>query len=308
MFTRSLLLAVTLVCGPPCLPAEAAAPRPEVVTLRLPGADGTVTPVSGLLSPPAESTAASAPWPVVVMLHDGLGMDARLSLLAERFQVEGWATLELDLVPASEDGVAPPGPDPLGPYADGRALAGSLAEVLSLLVTDHRIDPEQVAALGFGLGGRAALLAGSEEVASLSLGAYGVRFAAHAALYPGCDALLAEDFAEPVPWSAAPVAILNAAEDGRDPAGACATLRQALVHAGRAPALWQDYAGTTYGWDLGATSGEASLRLPRADGPPLAVRSDPWIASDATARVVHFLGTALRRAPGLPAGSQEALR
>ncbi|MBB5695304.1 dienelactone hydrolase family protein [Muricoccus pecuniae] len=270
-------------------PAAAEAPAGEVLALRLARSDGAPREMAARLTRPARGGEA----PAVILLPDGLGLDQRSAAMAERFAGEGWAVLEIDPDPVSTDGHSPADAGPLAMGADAGGLVGDLALVLELLGGDPGIDANRVAVVGLGTGGRAALLAGSEERMARELGAYGPRFAAHAALYPGCSALLAEGFAAPGSWSAAPAAVFHAGGTPGQSAPSCGALRDALALHGRVPALWQEYRTATYGWDLGTVVGGVPVRLANLGGGPVRVTADRGVAEDAMDRLLRFLRPAL---------------
>lgn len=275
--------------GSPGLGSQRPAPVSEVLTLRLAHMDGTIRSLPARLTRPARDGA----FPAVVLVPDALGLDQRLSALGEELLAEGWATLEVDLDPVSTDGHARPGPGLLETQADAAKLVGDLALVLELLGEDRGIDTRRIAVVGLGTGGRAALLAGSEAAMSHELGTFSMRFAAHAAFYPGCEALMAEGFAAPVPWSTAPVAVFHAGEDGRNSRGQCGALRDRLAALGRAPAVWHEYPRAFYGWDLGHVLGTGPGVLANLGTGRVGVAADVHVAEDATERLVRFLRHAL---------------
>lgn len=275
---------------------ETPAERSEILTLWHDAPGLPTVPLAGLLIRPARSP----PYPAVILLDDGLGLDERVFTLADALLWRGWAVLQIELRPRSTDGVGPPGANPLGDWADGGEGVLALHGLLARLAEDAEIAPARIAAVGWGLGGRTALLAGAEAEATAALGPFGPRFAAHAALYPGCHALAREGHATDEPWSAAPVAVLEAGRDGRDPPGACEALRRGLAAAGRAPRLWQRYPLAGYGWDYSAGPGGVAA-LPVAPGRRLEVRQDTLVTEDATERLLRFLAETLDP-PAPPSG------
>ena len=257
----------------------------ELLTLRLVRADGRVRDVLALLARPEGKREV----PAVVLMPDGLGLDQRLSEVAERLGAEGWATLQIDLDPVSTDGHNPSGPFPLAAEADANDVVGDLAMVLQALSEDPAINPNRIAVVGLGTGGRAGLLAGSEAEMSRELDTFGPRFAAHVAFYPGCRALLAEGFAAPVPWSNAPVAVFHAGKDEQNAASACDTLGDALAVRRRPPAMWHAYPSATYAWDLGSATGNTAIKLANVGTTPVPVAPDHRLAEDAIGRLISFL-------------------
>ncbi|MFC0389051.1 dienelactone hydrolase family protein [Muricoccus vinaceus] len=261
----------------------------ELLNLRLVRMDGRIRNLSAILARPDARGRAPADVPAVILVPDGLGLDQRISALAERLALEGWATLEIDIDPVSTDGHAPQGPFPLAAEADAREVVGDLALALQELSEEPGIDPNRIAVVGLGTGGRAALLAGSEAAMSHELDTFGPRFAAHAALYPGCGPLLAEGFGNPAPWSSAPAAAFHAGQDAQNANAACETLVNALATRRRHPALWHVYPTATYAWDLGAAMGQTAIRLANLGPPAVPVAPAFDIAEDASSRLIAFL-------------------
>ncbi|MCK8784629.1 dienelactone hydrolase family protein [Roseomonas sp. NAR14] len=296
----ALLLAPLLLAAPGALPAaEAPADDPvgeqrsEVMMLSLFLADSTFQLVPLLVTWPADA----GPRPAVIVLHDQLGPDGRTEHLARSIGQMGWVTLQPDLLRLSADGVAPPSGGGTG--TEGQELgARQLLAILEALSGDPRIDLRRVAVVGLGDGGRAALLAALERLAASELGADGPRFAAHAALYPGCGALRAEGLAAPGPWTAAPEQILAGGRDSRDREGDCDALLQAMPPEHRARTQLHRYAQAGYGWDMGLVWRAPPAALPATDAGAgrLAVVVDDAVAMNATGRVVSFLGAAFEAA------------
>ncbi len=103
---------------------------------------------AGMLEVPAR--AASGRVPVVLVLHDSLGLDGRSDAYAAQILGAGIAVLDL-----------------------AAADAGGIAAALHMLAREPRLDVSRLGVLGFGAGARLA--------AELPF-----PFAAHALLYPGC--------------------------------------------------------------------------------------------------------------------------
>lgn len=264
------------------------APSPvpmELLTLRLARVDHKVRDVLALLTRPE----ARGEVPAVILVPDGLGLDQRLSAIAERLEAEGWATLQVELDAVSTDGHTPPGPFLLAAEAEANAAVGDLALAMQALSEDPGINPNRIAVVGLGAGGRAALLAGSEVAMSRELDIFGPRFAAHAAFYPGCAALMAEGFAANTPWSSAPVAAFHAGQDKKNTPAACDTLGDDLAMRRRPPAVWHTYPTATYAWDLGVAPGNTAIRLANLGTTPVPVAPDGELADDAAARLISFL-------------------
>ncbi|WP_426956822.1 hypothetical protein [Muricoccus radiodurans] len=287
---RSLCLALGLLAG--LAGPGSAQPAMEAFTLRLIAEAGRVAEVPSVLHRPD----VFGERPAIILLPDGSAPDTRAGELAALLVEAGWTVLAMDLDPTPLDGLVPTRSGPIAPGSDPHGAAAALHQILAVLATDPLVDPHRIAAVGLGAGGRAALLAASEALAEAQTGPDGLRFAAHAALYPGCGALLDEGFADEDAWSLAPVALLHAGRDDRDAAEDCGELRDAMRLAGRQPALWQVYPDASYGWDYGDALGRI-IRLPLPGGPPVTVRQDTEVASDAADRLVRFLRQALEPPP-----------
>ncbi|MCR0984727.1 dienelactone hydrolase family protein [Roseomonas populi] len=266
----------------------------SVLMLRLAQAAEAPRLVPALLTLPSGKPAGTA-FPTVILVADAYAMDSRVAELSDVLVQEGWATLQIDL-----DGNAPEGP--LGFARESGAMpdddwtsAQQLADVLAHLAERPAIDARRVAVAGLGSGGRSALLAGADEVTYPVLGAYGARFAAHAALYPGCAALREGGYARPQPWTPAPAAVFVAGQDTREPTGSCEALRQELAAAGRAATRWHDYPTASYGWDIGAAYGARTVLLPLPNGGRIRTKADANIAADAAGRLVSFLRPVLEQ-------------
>jgi dienelactone hydrolase len=132
--------------------------------------------VSGVLRFPAGTERV----PAVVLSHSagGVARDRDLAW-ANRFTSTGMAVFVVDSFTLRD----------VKGFANQPSFAASVADVyaaLRLLVTHPRIDPTRVALMGFSRGGTVALTAALEPVRRISA-PDGARFAAHVALYPGCN-------------------------------------------------------------------------------------------------------------------------
>lgn len=256
--------AALLACVPlAVLPARAQPVAAEGfdALLVLPGGDARRFPA--LLTDPG----GDGQRPAVVIVPDEAGMDGRTGRLADSVGVAGWIAVQTDPEAASADGSAVP--QPPRPVR----LADWLHALLPVLADDPRVDPNRIAVVGLGAGGRAALHAAARGPAD---GAAGPAFAAHAALYPGCDALAAEG-AEP---PAAPaLVLLPGAEES---ATACADLEGDQV-------LLQRVEGATYAWDLPAGVAINGEMRRWSGGGSAPIRPDPAAAAAAEKRLLRFL-------------------
>ncbi len=221
--------------------------------------------------PPAPLRAAweEAGRPVVLIVPDHLGLDARAALYGRALREAGLSMVALDLPPW-------PGNDrwsPLLPAApDNPGAAETMLPVLAEAL--RRLAPEgsaigvgggrRIGVLGFGPGGEAALLAAH---AGMLGGATGV--AAHAALYPTCagprlPALRGAD----APTTGAPVlAIIPHAGGAGDMPGGCAVLFDGWepLRTERVTVLPFDSLG--YGFDLWTAAGLEAARRGPGDPP-----------------------------------------
>ncbi|TDH60065.1 hypothetical protein E2C06_24265 [Dankookia rubra] len=186
--------------------------------------------------------------PVVVVLPDHLGLDARAAFHAEALLARGLAVLPVAL-PA--DGGTDLG-DRLRPHAPGSAeaapqlLPGLFALLRRLSAAAGPRRP--VGVLGFGTGGEAALLAA--QAAATGLG--GPRFGAHAALYPTCasQALRRERLAGAATTGAPLLLIIPHDGTAGEMPGGCARLYPASGPPGEDPVTLRGYDSLGYGFDF----------------------------------------------------------
>lgn len=254
----------------------------HAITFEAPSDDGTPRDTPALLTLPA----GAGPYPLVVLLHDTIGPDGRGGRLAAALAEVGIATLQPDFWLAR--GLTAEAPDPAP--ADARAILPDVFAALDHVAQharpdvapDARFDPRRIGVAGFGIGGRAALLARAEAWGAAQLGRSGPRFAAHAALYPDCTLLRAERKAMPLQSRRAAPALLLAA--GQDPADAVAECAAAV------PLLAVETLDATYAWDL---PGAHRLLADPASAPRQSAH-DPAVAAAATERLVGFFVQALR--------------
>lgn len=163
------------------------------------------TVVSGELRLPAGTERV----PAVVLSHSAGGVSEDRDLAwAERFTSIGIAVFIVDSFTLR--GVKG--------FANQPSFATSVADVyaaLRLLVTHPRIDPTRVALMGFSRGGTVALTAALEPVRRIGAPER-ERFAAHVALYPGCNTrFLAANITE------APMLMLLGGADDQAPPEPC---------------------------------------------------------------------------------------
>jgi dienelactone hydrolase len=203
------------------------------------------------------------PLPAVLLVHDTLGLDLRSLPYVEQLAAAGLLVLEI-------------APEPDEPAID------AVRRGMAALRAHPRVDAARIGLLGFGAGGRAAVLAteGTDT------------FAARVLLYPGCAALLRD-----LPMAtAAPrggLLLLHGAEDRANAEPDCAAL--ALRLAGGLATRRVTYRGATYGWDFPSAEPLAPWLYP-APGDDVRVRIRPWPALTAfsASEAASFLAAALR--------------
>ncbi|MBR0668673.1 hypothetical protein GXW71_30255 [Roseomonas hellenica] len=213
--------------------------------------------VAGVLSLP--SAPAGERMPAVVILPDALGPDGRADAYVLALNAAGLLVLEVH----------------------AEAVTEAAAVAVQALARDPRVLPGRIGLLGFGAGGRAALLAGDP-------------IAARAALYPGCIGLEAE-LARQEAAIASPVLLLHGDRDAANPRAACAELVSALAI--RARAERAEIAGAGYAWDRPGLGPEGPALLPRPDGAGrIRAAHDPRGQEDSVARVAAWMARALSTA------------
>lgn len=208
----------------------------------------------------------------VVLVHDGLGPDARAEPYARQLLGAGIAVLEV--LCASLD-------------------AATLAATIAALAADPRVDPARVGLLGFGRGAAGAIDGD-------------VPVAARALLYPGCRGL-AEAVRRPPAggWRGHPVLVLHGGADRANPPALCVAAAAALAEAGAAVRR-VEYRGASYAWDYPSHGIERRLLLeppePSGNLPPgrpggVAGRVEAWpwpeLAALSATQVASFFARAL---------------
>lgn len=223
--------------------------------------------LAGVLSLPGAP--AGGRLPAVVILPDALGPDGRADAYVLALNAAGLLVLEVH----------------------AEAVAGAASMVVQALAGDPRVLPGRIGLLGFGAGGRAALLTPARSGGRDPI-------AARAALYPGCIGLEAELARQEVAI-ASPVLLLHGDRDAANPRAACAELVSALsirVRAERA-----EIAGAGYAWDRPGFAAEGPALLPRPDGAGrIRAAHDPQGHEASVARVADWMVRALAPAGDAP--------
>lgn len=256
-----------------------------VVTLPMPGAGhaGEVVTHSdvGLLWLP-DSEASSAPVPVVIALHDLLGIDQRGWRYGEQLTAAGIAVLHVELQEVSADGfVSMPVRD------EPAAKLARLAIAIDSVAEDPRFAHAAIGILAFGAAGQVAMRAAADRTTA-------GRIAAMALLYPGCAAIPA-----PTQETAlqSPVLLLHGDADPANSPADCAGLAGRIARS--APVRRRQYAGAGYAWDLPAIGLDAVRKLPWPDRPGMWLPASHWpeAAEFSAAQVASFFARALSAQP-----------
>ena len=148
--------------------------------------NGKPAVVVGALRIPGPS-AATDKLPAVILVPGVGGLDTSHDRWAEEFNSIGIAAFLLD--PYSGRGAF---------TINDRAQLGQRTMIvdsyraLALLAENPRIDPARIAVMGFSLGGAAGLYSSNERFRKI-YGPGTTQFAAHIALYPGCDLIYHDD-------------------------------------------------------------------------------------------------------------------
>jgi dienelactone hydrolase len=177
--------------------------------------------------------------PAVIVAHGSGGVsEGREGAWAARIVGWGYAAFVVDSF--SPRGIRETATDQsqLSTFAN---VADAFA-ALAWLAKDPRIDTRRIAIMGFSKGAVVALHTATEPLRSAA-GIGALRFAAHIALYPGCDVRY---------WSArqsqAPILMLLAGDDDYTPPATCRTHAEDLRRVGAVVAL-ESYPGARHGFD-----------------------------------------------------------
>lgn len=241
--------------------------------------------------PPAAPRRAeweAAGQPLVLIVPDHLGLDARAAHYGRALRAVGLGTLELPL---------PPWPDPGGwgrvlPAAPERPGAAEAILPALLRALERRAAPgRRIGVLGFGPGGEAALLAAH----AATLGGTAARFAAHAALYPSCAGpLLPRLRAMGAATTGAPVlAILPHAGGAGDLADGCGPLFDGWAPQRPEALHLLAFDSLGYGFDLWPATALEAMRGDAAQPAPDPLRFDVLRTGLAREALVRFFRQAL---------------
>lgn len=182
-------------------------------------------------------------YPAVVIAHGSSGVDSRGPYYAALLNCAGIATLEIDMW--SPRGLA--GGESGRPLTVAETLPDAFGG-LRMLAADGRIDPRRIGIMGFSWGGVVSMLAATTPyVARYSPG--GLKFAAHAPLYPVCWIYNRVPDYEFASLTGAPVFIQAGELDAYDDPDTCAGLVASLPAAQQAFVSATVYAGATHAWD-----------------------------------------------------------
>jgi uncharacterized protein len=201
--------------------------------------------VAGRLMIPRSARRAPGKPPVVVILHGSAGVDTRGPLMANALLQVGIATLEIDMWTPRRlrDGVKSVPRPAIETLPDAFGA-------LTLLSSFPLVDPARIGITGFSLGGAVSMLTASKPLAD-QYGPPGLRFRAHAALYPVCWAYNSPRRPQYVfkELTGAPVLIQGGERDSYDEPDTCQKLVESLPDASRQLVRLKMYPGATHKFD-----------------------------------------------------------
>ena len=181
--------------------------------------------------------------PAVVIVHGSSGVDTRGPYYAELLNDAGIATLEIDMW----------SPRGFGGGAAGRprSVVETLPDAfgaLEMLAADARIDARRIGIMGFSWGGVVSMLTATRPYVDRYAPA-GLRFAAHAPLYPICWVYNRMPGYEFSSLTGATVFIQAGGSDAYDAPDSCPRMVAALPAAEQALVSAVVYPGATHAWD-----------------------------------------------------------
>ncbi|MSO70620.1 MAG: hypothetical protein EXQ88_01150 [Alphaproteobacteria bacterium] len=232
--------------------------------------------------------------PAVVVVHSSGGVEDSNRGYIAALNAAGIATLEVDyFTPRGVATLTRPGTTPKPSW--GQTIPDSLS-ALSFLSRQPAIDPTRIGIMGFSYGGAQALLTASLRAGWLAQSP--IRFAAHAALYPGCSAFApggpaASFLAGPLDGS--PVLVLAGTADDFDEPDSCEKFIVSLAAADRPRFSLTMYPNATHGWDK--PSAPRTTRDPDAHlgkGGSVTITANSAVTEQSIATTVAFFRRAFR--------------
>lgn len=220
----------------------------------------------------------------VVIVHGSSGVDSRGATYAAALNAAGLATLEIDLWAAR--GVTSPAQRP-------RAVTDTLPDAfaaLGFLAARPGIDPARIGIMGFSWGGVVSMLTATVPH-NQTYGPPGLRFAAHAPLYPVCWVYNRVPGFEFTDLTGAPVLIQAGARDLYDAPDSAEQLVAGLPDAARAIVRQITYPTAGHAWDR--REPDTVINDPTAHkgaGGEVPFRYDAGVTRESVGVVVRHLG------------------
>jgi dienelactone hydrolase len=200
--------------------------------------NGTPAVVAGVLRIPGPP-AATDKLPATILVPGVGGLDASHDRWAEELNSIGVAVFILD--PYSGRGALTLNERvPLGQ----RTMIVDSYRALALLAEHPRIDPARIAVMGFSLGGAAGLYSSNERFRKI-YGPSTTQFAAHIALYAGCDLIYHDD----TKTTGKPIRLFHGAADDWVSIVPCRTYVERLKKAG-ADVTLTEFADAYHAYDV----------------------------------------------------------
>jgi dienelactone hydrolase len=227
------------------------------------------------------------PRHAVVIVHGSAGVDSRGEITSRALNRTGIATLEIDLwAPRNVT----------TPLERPKSVADTLPDAfaaLAFLAARPGIAPGRIGVTGFSWGGVVSMLTATRRYAD-ALAPPGLRFAAHAPLYPVCwlyNTVPGYEFAE---LTGAPVFIQAGAADRYDAPERGLTLKRDGARGGRPLVAVTIYPGATHAWDRREPDIVANDPLSHeGKGGPVPFVYDPAIAKRSLDATVAFFSETL---------------